>query len=448
LNFGGSSSVLSTSIDDLNGLFDVNVDISPTLDILGGGLGKFSISVGSMSLDVADVLKAEATGVTIQYNPERDTDNDGTVSAAEQAAYDNQEILSLESASVTISPLNLKGSLSPYTRDTGTVIPGLLVRNNGFQLGQAEIAYTGNLNFGSILRLDDIRAGITDFGVNFSGSVAFDGEVYIASGGADLFPGSAFSMSFKDGSDANTEAVRAGLAFSGGVPSGFKFSSDQMRMKFGSVLTITGENIEIDTTAKGSEYVVSVTSIGAEITAGPLKLGGEIRNFAITASGSFVTLNGFGVFISVDKASGDSFKWPSWLPIRVTKLGLQWEDLQAHPERFSIIVSAAVDGIKGIPNLTVSGAVEDIRIDIGALLDGKFPITDIGAISVQVKGELFGGEVTAGLLGGILKIDAAGNLIGSLDTSTAVADRVFFIGVEGGLTIAGQGGFKIRFAIS
>ncbi|MGV2337169.1 MAG UNVERIFIED_CONTAM: hypothetical protein LVR18_24775, partial [Planctomycetaceae bacterium] len=98
--------------------------------------------------------------------------------------------------------------------------------------------------------------------------------------------------------------------------------------------------------------------------------------------------------------------------------------------------------------VTVSGAVEGVRIDIGALQDGKFPITDIEAISVSMKGELFAGQITASSLGGILKVDSAGNLIGPLDTSTPVADRVFFIGVEGGLTIAGQGGFKIRFAIS
>ncbi|MEN9555968.1 MAG: hypothetical protein RLZZ232_2254, partial [Planctomycetota bacterium] len=448
LNFGSSSSVLSTSLDDLSGLFDVNVDISPSLSIIGGGLGKFSLGVGSMNLDVADVLKAEATGVTIQYNPERDTDNDGVVSAAEQSAYDNQVILSLESASVTITPLSLTGSLSPYTRDNGTTIPGLQVRNNGFQLGQAEIAYTGGITFGSFLHLDDVRAGITDFGVNFSGSVAFDGEVYIASGGAALFPGGVFSMEFQDSSDADSEAVRAGLSFTGGVPSGFQFSSDLMKMQFGSVLTVTGKDIEIDTAATGDEYVVSVTSIAAELNAGPLKLGGEMRNFAISASGTFVTRPGFGVFISADKASGDSFQWPSWLPIRVTELGLQWEDLQTHPERFSIIISAAVDEIKGIPNVKVSGAIQGVRIDIGALQDGRFPITDIESISVSMKGDLFGGQITAGLLGGILKLDSAGNLIGALDTTTAVADRVFFIGVEGGFAIAGQGGFKIRFAIS
>ncbi|MGV2335233.1 MAG UNVERIFIED_CONTAM: hypothetical protein LVR18_14345 [Planctomycetaceae bacterium] len=404
--------------------------------------------MGAFSLDVADVLSAEASGITIQYNPEQDTDGDGTVSSEEQAAYDNQEILILESASVTITPLNLTGSLSPYTREDHTTIPGLVVRNNGFQLGQAEIAYNGDLSFGSILQLQSIRTGITDFGGTFSGSFTFDGQVYVAAGGAALFPGSTFSLEFTDGPDSDTEAVRAALSFSNGTPSGFQFHSDRMQMTFGSLLKVTGEDIEIDTAATGSEYVVSVTSVAAEVQAGPLKLGGEMRNFAISASGAFVTRPGFGVFISADTASGDSFQWPSWLPIRVTELGIQWEDLQAHPERFSIILSAAVDEIKGIPNLTVSGAVEGVRIDLGLLQDGKFPITDIESISVSMTGDLFGGEITAGLLGGILKLDSSGNIIGPLDLETAVADRVFFVGVEGGLTIAGQGGFKIRFAIS
>ena len=314
LNFGSSSSVLSTSIDDLSGLFDVNVDISPSLSIIGGGLGKFRIDVGSMSLDVEDVLKAEASGVTIQYNPERDTNNDGTVSAAEQAAYDAQEILSLQSASVTITKLDQTGSLEPWTRGDGTVIPGLVVRNNGFHLGTAQMQYSGDLSFGSILKLDDIRAGISDFGVNFSGGVQFDGEVFIASGGAALFPGKTFSMSFTDGPDANTEAVRAALTFDGGVPAGFKFNSDRMSMTFGQYLKVSGQEILINTEAKGSEYVVSIGSIEAEIKAGPLKLCGKMKSFGITGDGNFVTKPGFGVFISADTASGESFKWPAWLP--------------------------------------------------------------------------------------------------------------------------------------
>ncbi|MGV2341359.1 MAG UNVERIFIED_CONTAM: hypothetical protein LVR18_47730 [Planctomycetaceae bacterium] len=90
-----------------------------------------------------------------------------------------------------------------------------MVRNNGFRLGEAELSYTGEINFGSILKLKDIRAGVSDFGVSFSGAVNFNGEVFIASGGADLFPGRTFSMTFKDGPDANTEAVRAAADIQG-----------------------------------------------------------------------------------------------------------------------------------------------------------------------------------------------------------------------------------------
>lgn len=273
------------------------MDISPSLEILGGSPGKFQIDGGALSLDVADVLTAEASEITIQYNPEVDTDGDGTTSAEEQAAYDNQEILKLNSVSVTITPLNLTGSLSPYTREDHTTIPGLVVRNSGFRLGQAEIAYNGDLNFGSMLQLKSVRAGITDFGVEFDGSFDFSGQVYVAAGGAALFPGSTFNIEFSDSSDADTEAVRAALSFTSGTPSGFQFSSDLMKMQFGSVLTVTGENIEIDTAATGDEYVVSVTSIAAVLNAGPLKLGGEMRNFAISANGAFVTRLGFGVFI-------------------------------------------------------------------------------------------------------------------------------------------------------
>ncbi|MFN9036444.1 MAG: hypothetical protein ACK5YO_09130, partial [Planctomyces sp.] len=290
LDFGGSSDVLETSVTDLAGLFDVNVDINPALQIIGGGLGKFRIDVGSMKLDVLDVLKAEASGVTVQFNPEKDTDGDGTVSSSELAAYNSQEILRLESASVTLSKLNLKGDLAPYTTRDNRQIPGLVVRKNGFHLGQAQLTYTGQLNFGSILTLKDIRAGIADFGVNFSTGVEFNGEVFIASGGADLFPGQTFSMSFKDGTaDADKEAVRAGLTFRNGIPAGFKFNSDQMSMKFGEFVTVTGSQILINTEAKGSEYIVSIGSVGAEIKAGPLKIGGKMKKFGITGDGNFVT---------------------------------------------------------------------------------------------------------------------------------------------------------------
>ncbi|MEN9556606.1 MAG: hypothetical protein RLZZ232_2892, partial [Planctomycetota bacterium] len=445
-SFGGSSSALSTSITDLDGLFDVNVDISPSLDIIGGGMGKFRIDVGSMTLNVFDVLIAEASGVTIQYNPEKDTDGDGVVSAEEQSTYDNQEILSLQNATVTITKLDLTGSLRPYKTRSGRTIPGLVVRNNGFHLGEAEIMYSGDLEFGSILNLEDIRAGIADFGVNFSGGVQFNGEVYIASGGAELFPGKTFSMSFKDGSDANTEAVRAGLTFKDGIPAGFKFDSDEMSMKFGDFLTVSSTKLVINTEAKGSEYVVSVGSISAEVKAGPLKVKGTLKNFAITGSGTFVTLPGFGVALSMKEASPDSFKWPSWLPITLTSLGIEWPDIQANPANFSLIISAKVNKIPGVP-LDFTGAVTGLKIDLGLLQQGKFPITEVESIAVTVGGDFGGAEISGSLLGGILKLDSTGKVIEPTDTTSVVTDRVFFVAVEGKLTILNKG-FQVRFALS
>src|SRR5262249_13844395 len=110
--------------------------------------------------------------------------------------------------------------------------------------------------------------------------------------------------------------------------------------------------------------------------------------------------------------------------------------------------SGSVAAIQGSPCLQLSGSVTGIVIDIGKLVRGEFPITDIQGISVSVTGNVFGGELNAALIGGILKIDANGRMIDPLDTITPVSDRVFFIGVQGGFKMAGAAGFTIRFALS
>jgi hypothetical protein len=85
---------------------------------------------------------------------------------------------------------------------------------------------------------------------------------------------------------------------------------------------------------------------------------------------------------------------------------------------------------------------------VGKLFRGEFPIIDIASIGVSVRGNLFGGELNAALIGGIVKLDSSGAIIDSFDTTTPVEERVFFVGVEGGFGFAGVGGFTIRFAVS
>ena len=47
--------------------------------------------------------------------------------------------------------------------------------------------------------------------------------------------------------------------------------------------------------------------------------------------------------------------------VRIDALGIEWADIQHHPEDFVLTVSASVTGIKGIDGLQFSGAVQGLR---------------------------------------------------------------------------------------
>ncbi|MEE8308732.1 MAG: hypothetical protein V3R81_15810, partial [Gammaproteobacteria bacterium] len=385
----------------------------------------------------------------------------------------------IANATVAILPLKLSGSIRTIEYQ-GQTIPGLVVRTDGFKLGEAEICYgcTGGANqgtntdpnaepdapikIGSILEFDDIRVGIGNFEVKFGDPLAtftdFDGYIYIASGGAKFFPGKPITAEISDRpgveTDAdnhnNTEAMRATLSFTDGKVDSFKFDVDTFKIQFGTFLTIKAVGFKLDTGAAGdaTKEVVSFVSIGAEVKAGPLKIGGEMRNFAFMGDGSFQTRTGFGVFLSVDSANGDSVGWPSWLPVRITTIGITWKDINNKPFEFKLLLSASVVSIAGMPkNVKFSGSIEGVEIDLGLLFQGKFPITRIDSIGVSIKGPLFGGEINAGLIGGILRLDDAGNMIPTTNDTIPVAARVFFLGVEGGFEMSSMG-LYIRFAMS
>ena len=139
---------------------------------------------------------------------------------------------------------------------------------------------------------------------------------------------------------------------------------------------------------------------------GSLEIGGEARNFGITGDGDFKVLPGkqFSVVLNIGGTSGSALGWPSWLPIQITTLGLSWTDFEAHPEDFDILLSATVTGLKGTSGLQFSGTIEGIKIRPSLLLQGKFPIVEIASLGVTLQGNLFGGEINAGLIGGVLKI--------------------------------------------
>ena len=101
-------------------------------------------------------------------------------------------------------------------------------------------------------------------------------------------------------------------------------------------------------------------------------------------------------------------------------------------------MSASISGLPAVAGLKFTGAIEGVRIRPSLLLEGKFPIVDIQSFGVSVTGSLFGGTLDAALIGGIVKLDSTGHMILDGDTTTEVVDRVFFVGVQGGFSLAGM----------
>ena len=439
---------------DAFGLLSGNVDIDLT--------GKWGLRVGVLEIDVPDVVNVTARGITISYDPSFGAEGSTTEGMA-------QELVTIDNAVIQIPAVNIQGTLNNVT-----------IRDNGFTLGNAEICYgcldepnpgtalnadgavatsqTAAIKLGSILEFDDIRIGVNNFTVNFDAEnpVVFDGEIYIASGGVRFLPGKAINGTLSDRNDAtdvtngvqNTEAVRATLSFTNGKVDSFKFHVDTLELNLSSFVTLRATDFMLDTGAADDEALVSFMSVSATVKIGSLLLTGEARQFRVMGDGSFDALPGFGVFISIGSATGDSFKWPSFLPIKITQIGIQWDNIENDPGDFVLILSAEVTAIKGLKGVSFTGGVTGIKISPKLLFEGKNPIVGIESIGVSVSGKLFGGEVSAALIGGILRLDEQYNVISALDTVTPVEQRVFFIGIQGKFAISGKGGFGIQFALS
>ena len=143
IDFEGGTKV---ALSGLKGAFQiaVDLDINDLLAIPDVSLtGKFSIGVDTLSVEIPDILKVNGTSIRVNYDP------NGAV---------DQELISVQRLSVTITPIQLTGALEPYTRPSdGKVMLGLVVRNNGFAIGTASLEETGTLSIPSLLELTGIK---------------------------------------------------------------------------------------------------------------------------------------------------------------------------------------------------------------------------------------------------------------------------------------------------
>ncbi|MGD8418076.1 MAG: hypothetical protein PVH91_13540, partial [Pseudomonadales bacterium] len=430
---GGSGIV--TELTGILATFDLGVGLPGDFSL--APTGKFSFTVESLLAEIPEVVRAEATGIAVNYDP---------------AADASQEILRVDSADLTfemIEGLDVTGSLDD-----------LVITGNSLSLGQGSVTGSGGFDIGGVLTVDSVTVGLTDLVVDFSqpGKAFgdFNGSVYIASGDATLAV-SSLTATVSDGPDEGTDAFRIELDFESGHVQALVADIDRFALDFGGVLTVTANDFELNTGAADQEFLVFFGAVGAELGIGSVRIGGEARNFGILGNGTlgFDDEAPFAVILDVDATSGSALGWPEWLPIRINTLGVEFANIIDDPTDLTLLFSASVEGLPAVAGLEFSGAIEDVRIRPQLLLEGKFPVISIGAFGVSVSGDLFGGSINGALVGGILNLvedtsATEGYRIWEASEGTPPddAERVLFVGIQGGFSMAGIGGLTLRVGLS
>ena len=226
-------------------------------------------------------------------------------------------------------------------------------------------------------------------------------------------------------------------------------------------VTLTALDVVVDTGATGSDHVFEAAVLSGSISIGSLgTITVTAGNLAVTAEGKLTNLDPDSLFfVSVsfggpgDPAApnADSFQWPAWLPIQIKKIALYWDDVENAPTDFILVLSASIGPFPGLTTLNFSGMVENLRLDVGKLTDGSgdFPILGFDAAAVQISGNLFGLQVSGGIVMGMIDFRADGEIIDRDLFPTEVAHgTIFYFGLNASVNIAGIGGAGFRIGMA
>lgn len=426
-----------TEVNGFNGTFNLSS-------------GAFAVRLGIFTLNVSTVLTATATDVNVTYSP---------------GAGSSQQLVSISSLTATLNGFG-NGAI------TGSVT-NLVIYGDGFKFDSATLSYSGDLTLGSVLKLTNPSVTLTSFSVTFDGSnttlsasnlsVAADSASVKVGAFSATATGLNITISLTDGS---TTIVAGSLDFT-----------------FGSFLTITATNISINTNPTAATDASSATAANSYLVVGSATATVTAGSFSVTGSVSgtpnafsVIDVNGTAEFdaggdftVTLTTPSNSSLFLPSWLGINISEFSISWTDFNNDPSNFQITLSASINSIQGLPGgVTVSGEITNAVIDVGKLEQGIFPIVSIGSVGGSVSGTLFGMEVNASFVLGIvsfnaenqivsngnvysLTTDSQGNVTETQVTSspdTTVKNSILYVGVAGGAQIPGVGGVQIYIGFS
>ncbi len=465
-NAGLTIQAASATLLPGNSTINATVSATPNGDGLGvNGVfnlqtGAFSLTLEQLSLKVGSVLQANASNVVVCYFP-----NGGLA----------QQLVSIASGQIILTVFGT-GSGEEITGQ----ITNLVIYGDGFQFASLTVSYTGNINVGSILTLENPSFTLTNFSVTFGGgNASFNetGSLTLSVGSAALNIGSSGS-----GFSASAQNLSITVALDPADLGNTTITADTVALQFGSYITIQASGISINTSPTASDVnkpsdgnaylsVASATVALSLGSSGP-SLTGTASNFSVIKSdgtdgvaAGTVELredNNFGISIS---ANPGDLHLPSWLGFQITSFSISWSNFASDPADFVLTLSASINSIQGLPGgVTVSGSIQDAVIDIGKLEQGEFPITSLGAISGSVSGTLFGLQVNASFVLGIVNLNAENQIVnsdGSLTNPTTgavtaagsgvdktIVSSTIYVGVAGGAQIPGVGGVEIYIGFS
>jgi|GEM_PF-2736274 len=283
--------------------------------------------------------------------------------------------------------------------------------------GQVVPALSGRLAVSGQQFGDGLEVELSGEAPSAGDPVVVDGSVSV--GRLDLLGFSAEDLTVTAGVTLRSGAD--GLSFEprlGGVEVG------HLEVPFGDLLTASAGNVDIDFLPPPGQPLVSFGEDGLGLAFADLDVltgwGGTVSNFALGSDFRPYALPGFAVDLSVpdDVAVG----FPDWLPFRLDEIGLRFPDLATNPggaiadgfalgdlSAFAIRVSGGINLVPGedaAPDdllLPVEASVTGLELDLGRLVDGRFPITNLDAISAgvpefDVLGVAVGGDLSIGSL--------------------------------------------------
>ncbi|MCB9937169.1 MAG: beta-propeller fold lactonase family protein [Planctomycetaceae bacterium] len=404
------------------GEFKLRGFVDPSSEIIETFLfpGAFSLGAASVTIEVPEILKANATGVTIAYDPLAGLD---------------QELFSASSVNVEIPKLDITGQFLPTANNNAVTVFG-----DGFAFGRGTVQVSNlDIIVSDLITISDPFVRLTDFAVDVFDGITL-GEFAVGANKIQLKNGSSDAWSLTG--DNVTAAVSFNDSF--GVKD-VKFTVNKLEGKLGSFLSVSTTDTTFVPTATGDDELLRIAgSLSASIKVRSLDLSGTVSTFAIEGDGDFKTLPGFGASFGLGVTRAADILFPEFIPLQIDEIGVSWPNFAKNPENFQLIFSGGVSGKLPAGIAELSGSITGLVIEPQRLFDGEFPITSVDDITVSAKGDFFGVKLEGGLFGGVVKIDDEG----AITTGPTFADSFFYMGLSGQFEFPNVGTTGLRIAFS